>query len=89
MLSAAPFESSGASLYEDLRLLSCPEPASRSGFSLARNDRPFPSRRHGVFVPDRPLQCLVGPSSGPFGLRLLATPVCPDIGDLNAACPLP
>jgi hypothetical protein len=31
----------------------------------------------------------VGPSSGPFGLRLLATPVCPDIGDLNAACPLP
>jgi hypothetical protein len=32
MLSAAPFESSGSSLYEDLRLLSCPEPASRSGF---------------------------------------------------------
>jgi hypothetical protein len=50
--------------------LSRPEPASRSGFSLARNDRPSPSGHCGVTVPDLPLQRLAGLSSGPFGLRL-------------------
>ena len=57
--------------------LFCPEPASRSGFSLSHDDRPFLSGHYGVPVPDLPLQHLAEPFSGPFGLRLLADPVCP------------
>lgn len=56
--------------------LSCPEPTFRSGFSLSRNDRPFSSGHCGVTVPDLLLQCLARSFSGPFGPRLLATPVC-------------
>jgi len=53
--------------------LSRPEQASRSVFSLAHDDRPFPSGHYEVSVPDLLLQRLAGPSSGPFGLRLVVS----------------
>jgi hypothetical protein len=89
MLSATSFGSSGSSLAMLLCCPFCPEPASRGGFSLAHDDRPFPSGHYGVTVPDLPLQHLAEPSSSPFGLRLLADPVCSGVGDLNTAFPLP
>jgi hypothetical protein len=67
----------------------CPELASRGGFSLAYDDRLFPRGHYRVTVPDLPLQHLAEPSSGPFGLRFFADPVCPGVGNLNTACPLP
>ena len=89
MLSAASFDSSGSSPARASRRLSRPEPASRSGFSLAHDDRPFLSGHYEVTVPDLPLQHLAGPSSGPLARGSLLVPVCPGIGELNAACPLP
>jgi hypothetical protein len=38
---------------------------------------------------DLPLQRLAGPSSSPLARGSLLVPVCPGIGDLNAACLLP
>jgi len=73
LLSAASFDSSGSSPARASRRLSRPEPASRSGFSLAHDDRPFLSGHYEVTVPDLPLQRLAGPSSGRFGPRLLAS----------------
>ena len=65
-----------------------PEPASRNGLSLAHHD----GRRATVMGSSFPT-CFFNASqrlsSGPFGLRLVATPGCPGVGDLNAACPLP
>jgi hypothetical protein len=87
LLSAPSFDSSGSSLARASARLSRPKPASRSGFSLAHDDRPFPSGHYEVTVPDLPLQHLAGPSSGPLARDSLLVPVCPGIGDLNAACP--
>ena len=89
LLSAASLESSGSLLARASARLSRPEPASRSGFSLAHDDCPFLSSHYEVTVPDLPLQHLAGPSSGPLARGSLLVPVCPGIGDLNAACPLP
>ena len=47
------------------------EPASRNGFSLPRNDCPFPGRHSGIEVPSLLLRCFAEFSPSPFGLRLL------------------
>jgi hypothetical protein len=71
------FDSSGSSLARASARLFGPEPASRSGFSLAHDDRPFLSGHYEVTVPDLPLQRLAGPSSGPLARGSLLVPVCP------------
>ena len=71
MLSAASFGNNGSLLPRTSARLSCPEPAFRSGFSLAHDDRPSPSGHCEVSVPDLLLQRLAELSSGPFGLWLL------------------
>ena len=71
MLSAASFGNNRSLLPRTFALLSCPEPASRSGFSLAHDDRPSPSGHYEVSVPDLLLQHLAERSSASFGLRLL------------------
>jgi hypothetical protein len=72
MLSAASFESSGSSPPRSSARFSCPEPASGSGFSLAHNDRPFPSGHNEVTVPDLLLQHLAERSSDPFACGSIA-----------------
>ena len=71
MLSAASFGNNGSLLPRTSARLFCPEPAFRSGFSLAHDDRPSPSGHYEVSVPDLLLQRLAGLSSDPFGQRLL------------------
>jgi len=63
---------------------SCPEPASRSGFSLAQERCP------GVTVPDLSSSTPHWTFTGfvrPVAPSLM--PVSPGVGDLNTACPLP
>jgi len=49
--------------------LSWPEPASRSGLSLSRNDCPSPGHHFEVKAPDLLLQYHAARSSCPFGFR--------------------
>jgi hypothetical protein len=74
VLSAASFGSNGSLLARASARLSCPEPASRSGFSLAHNDRFRTAIMRSLF-PTCLFNALAEPSSSPFGLRLLADTV--------------
>jgi len=88
MLSAASFETSGSLLARASLRLSCPEPASRSGFSLAHTDRPRAAVTGSSF-----LTCFFNASKNRPQVRSACgsslAPVCPSVGDLNTACPLP
>ncbi len=69
--------------------LSWPEPVSRSGLSLSRNDCPFPGPHSEVKAPDLLLRCLAKPSPSPFGCRLRRSSRFPGWGDFGADSPLP
>jgi hypothetical protein len=88
MLAAASFESSGASLAKDSARLSRPEPAFRSGFSLAHDDGRWAAVMGSLFP-----TCFFNASLNYPQVRsargFLLVPVCSGAGDLNAACPLP
>ena len=59
-----PFGTGGSLLAGAPAGVSCPEPASRSGLSLARNDCPLPDHHCGVKVPGLPLQRPARPLAG-------------------------
>jgi hypothetical protein len=88
MLSAPSLWKQRVLTGEGLSRLSRPEPASRSGFSLAHNDRLRPAITGSLFP-----TCLFNASLDCAQVRSTRNsslaPGCPSVGDLNAACPLP